>query len=238
MPKPEGRGQKSSPLTFDLTYETLAKVKALSHRSQHSSLSEIVRHAVNQFNFSEFEASRDQHRQVSIRLPFDLKVKLEHAAKRYGVSLGELLRVSLDDLMEKMPEVLTKPETQNTMAKKKAKRKPAKKKAAKRKPAKRKPAKKKAAKRKPAKKKKAAKRKPAKKKKAAKRKPAKKKKAAKKRKPAKKKKAAKRKPAKKKKAAKRKPAKKKKAAKRKPAKKKKAAKRKAPKRKAAKKKKR
>ena len=203
MPKPGQKELRSSPLTFDLSFETLAKLDALSNRLRAGSLSQIVRHAVTEFNFIEFETSRDTHRQVSIRLPSDLKVKLEHAAKRHGASLGELLRASLDAFIESPSATLTKTKTQNTMAKKEAaKRKPAKK-AAKRKPA-NKPAKKKAAKRKPAKKT-AAKKQPAKKKAA--------KKTAAKKKPAKKK-AAKKKPAKKK-ATKKKAAPKKKEAKKK-----------------------
>jgi len=104
----------SAPLTFDLPADLIDKLQA-SLRSDEGgpkSVSEAVRTAVSQFDFEAFEPERDQHRQISVRLPADVRATLNRVARRKRVSLGELVRAAL----EAMPQV--KPAKKKAAAKK------------------------------------------------------------------------------------------------------------------------
>lgn len=108
------------PLTIDLTEKLLHEVKALQRRYKARSLSEVVRFALQQYNFGKYKPEHEPHQQISIRLPLILKTKLFSIAKNKDVSVGELLRVALVELCSNPP----KNQTIKTMvtAKKKAKK--------------------------------------------------------------------------------------------------------------------
>ena len=158
---PPKKVSESSPLTFDLKADLLSKLESVRKKLGAGSKSEVIRYAISVFDYSSYQSSVQEHRQISVRLPLKQKASLLKIARQKKVSVGELLRAALESLpanvagAEKQTQT-KKVEPMKKATKKAAKRKPAKK-AAKRKPAK------KAAKRKPAKK--AAKRKAAKKKK-------------------------------------------------------------------------
>ncbi|MGF1482811.1 MAG: CopG family transcriptional regulator [Opitutales bacterium] len=134
----------TSPLTFDLRDELLAKLRRVQSSAGAPSLSLVVRHAITRYNFSRFANNPRNHRQISVRLPSDLKNELLRQAKSKGASVGELLRAALEDLPEEPSNALTKSIQSSPMATKTAKKKKvAKKKVAKKKaPAKKKTAKK------------------------------------------------------------------------------------------------
>lgn len=222
-------GNSTSPLTFELKKDLLDRLDQFKNKSGARSTSEVVRFALASFDFEHYQNVEEDQRQISVRLPDELKEVLLKKSKEWKISVGELLRAAIEGLLINPPKGVTLTKSSSPMAiKKKSAKKTAKKKVAKKAPAKRKVVKKKAAPKKKVAKKKVAKK--AAKKKVAKKKVAKKKAAKKKvaKKKVAKKKAAKKKVAKKKVA-------KKKAAKKKVAKKK-VAKKKAAKKKAAKKK--
>ncbi|GAB5561151.1 MAG: hypothetical protein SynsKO_27980 [Synoicihabitans sp.] len=135
----------ASPLTFDLPVSLIAKITSAQSKLGLGSTSEVVRLALANFNFDRFESSREEHRQISVRLPADMKTVLTRQSRKKKVSVGELLRASLDDLSVAKP--VAKPKVAKGKKKAKAAKKaPAKKAAAKKAPAK------KAAKKAPAKK--------------------------------------------------------------------------------------
>lgn len=93
----------ASPLTFDLPVSLIGKIETVQKRMGLASTSEVVRLAIAQFNFDRFEAEAEEHRQISVRLPSDLKSVLTRTAKKKKASVGELLRVALADLAKTKP---------------------------------------------------------------------------------------------------------------------------------------
>ena len=88
----------ASPLTFDLPVSLITKITAAQKKLSLGSTSEVVRLAIAKFNFDRYEAETEDHRQISVRLPADMKTLLTKHSKKKKVSVGELLRVALDQL--------------------------------------------------------------------------------------------------------------------------------------------
>lgn len=125
----------ASPLTFDLPVSLIEKITTAQTKLGLASTSEVVRLALAKFNFDRFESSREEHRQISVRLPADMKTLLSRQSRKKKVSVGELLRASLDELSTAKP--VTKPKVAKGKKKvKPAAKKPAAKKAVAKKPAK------------------------------------------------------------------------------------------------------
>lgn len=122
--------RESSPLTFDLKDDLLAKLDQLQQRLDAASKSEIIRHAISVFDYQAFEPDMQGHRQISVRLPLKQKATLLRLARQKGVSVGELLRVALEALPASPAGLKTKTAIVDPMKKGK---KPAKKSAPKKK---------------------------------------------------------------------------------------------------------
>ncbi|HLP07380.1 MAG TPA: CopG family transcriptional regulator [Opitutaceae bacterium] len=90
--------QESSPLTFDLKEELLAKIEGARDSLDMSTNSEVIRHAIETFDFASYTAPVKAHRQISVRLRMDTKQKLVKLARKHDVSVGELLRTAIDAL--------------------------------------------------------------------------------------------------------------------------------------------
>ena len=93
----------ASPLTFDLPVSLIEKITSAQAKMGLASTSEVVRLALASFNFDRYESSREEHRQISVRLPGDMKTVLTRTSKKKKVSVGELLRAALDDLSVTKP---------------------------------------------------------------------------------------------------------------------------------------
>lgn len=87
-----------SPLTFDLPLSLIGKLTTQQKKLALKSTSEVVRMAIDEYDYEKFEASSEEHRQISVRLPGDMKAKLGKYAKKKKVSVGELLRVAIESL--------------------------------------------------------------------------------------------------------------------------------------------
>lgn len=125
----------ASPLTFDLPVSLIDKITSAQTKMGLASTSEVVRLALAKFNFDRYESDREEHRQISVRLPGDMKTVLTRTSKKKKVSVGELLRAALDDLsIVKVAKPKVAKGKKKTPVKKKAA--PAKKAAAKKAPAK------------------------------------------------------------------------------------------------------
>jgi hypothetical protein len=88
----------ASPLTFDLPVSLIGKISSAQSKLGLASTSEVVRVAIAKFNFDRFEPNVEEHRQISVRLPGDMKTLLAKQSKKKKVSVGELLRVAIDGL--------------------------------------------------------------------------------------------------------------------------------------------
>jgi len=88
----------SAPLTFDLPISLIAKIE--SHRRKYGlkTASEVVRLAIEKFDFEDCNPARDPHRQVSVRLGSNQRAMLKRYAKKKSSSVGELLRFALEGL--------------------------------------------------------------------------------------------------------------------------------------------
>ena len=141
----------TAPLTFDIGGKLLDKIETLQKRSGASSKSEIIRHALSQFDFNSVQIEPKSSKQISVRLSTKAKNELLRASKKLKVSVGELLRLSVEALPRKMAAGSLAPAVP-AAPKKAAKKVVRKKAAAPKKAAARKPAKKAAAKKAAAKK--------------------------------------------------------------------------------------
>jgi predicted DNA-binding protein len=86
----------SAPLTFDLPLSLIGKLGALQKKAGLGSASETVREAIEQFDFERYARSDEEHRQISVRLPVEMKAKLAKYAKKKKTSVGALLREALE----------------------------------------------------------------------------------------------------------------------------------------------
>ena len=90
--------KNSAPLTFDLPLALIAKIKSLRNGHGLGSASEVVRLAMDQFDFDKCEPATVPHRQISVRITSDQRSMLKRYAKKKDTSVGELLRLALEGL--------------------------------------------------------------------------------------------------------------------------------------------
>lgn len=90
-----------APLTFDLPIVLIEKIESYRKKAALASTSEVVRTAIADFDLDRYEADAEEHRQISVRLPANMKAALVKAAKKKKVSVGELLRVAVESLAAK-----------------------------------------------------------------------------------------------------------------------------------------
>lgn len=129
---------ESAPLTFDLKEELIQKIDTLRGVLGAASNSDVIRLALERYDFSSFRSPERPHRQISVRLPSRTKQELVRVARQRRVSVGELLRTALESLPMRSAKAgastKTKPvQPMKKAAKKTAKKAPAKKAAKKKK---------------------------------------------------------------------------------------------------------
>lgn len=95
----------SAPLTFDLTDALLGHIEACRRGHGLLSASQVVRLALQRFDFAGCRPEREQHRQISVRVSVDERAMLRRIARQKGVSVGELMRLALESLPAKPPAV-------------------------------------------------------------------------------------------------------------------------------------
>lgn len=93
----------TAPLTFDLPLSLIDKIAAQQKKFGLASASEVVREAIAHFDIDRCASTSEPHKQISVRLPADMKTKLAKAAKKKKVSVGGLLRIALDAYETKAP---------------------------------------------------------------------------------------------------------------------------------------
>jgi hypothetical protein len=88
----------SAPLTFDLPISLIARIEGHRRKYGLRTASEVVRLAIDKFDFEGCRPARDPHRQVSVRLGPNQRSMLKRYAKKKDASVGELLRFALEGL--------------------------------------------------------------------------------------------------------------------------------------------
>jgi len=95
--------KKSSPLTFDLPLALIAKIDALRKSRALGTASQVVRLAIEQFDFDGCSPRHEPHRQISVRVAASQRAMLKRYARSKDASVGELLRLALEALPAKPP---------------------------------------------------------------------------------------------------------------------------------------
>ncbi len=88
----------SNPVTFELPLALIEKIESARARRGLGSSSEVIRIALEHFNYGSFQVKREDRRQISVRLPDALKKNLQRQARLKRTSAGELLRAAIDHL--------------------------------------------------------------------------------------------------------------------------------------------
>lgn len=93
--------QGSAPLTFDLPLPLIEKIEACRKGLGLKTASEVVRQAVESLDFAKVKFERESHRQISVRLTADQRLLLKRQARIKNASVGELIRVALENITPK-----------------------------------------------------------------------------------------------------------------------------------------
>ncbi|MBS0631441.1 MAG: CopG family transcriptional regulator [Verrucomicrobia bacterium] len=91
----------SAPLTFDLPLSLIDKIQARQKSLGLATASEVVRLAMDQFDFERCIPPSEPHRQISVRMNPKQRATLKRHAKSKNTSVGELLRLAIDALPAK-----------------------------------------------------------------------------------------------------------------------------------------
>ena len=93
--------KSSAPLTFDLPIALITKIKSTRNGHGLQTASEVVRLAMDNFDFESCQPASVPHRQISVRITSDQRAMLKKYAKKKDTSVGELLRLALEQLPQK-----------------------------------------------------------------------------------------------------------------------------------------
>ena len=88
----------SAPLTFDLPQSLITKIQSRRKTLGLKTASEVVRLAMEQFDFARCIPPSEPHRQISVRLTAKQRAMLKRHARQKATSVGELLRLAIDCL--------------------------------------------------------------------------------------------------------------------------------------------
>lgn len=91
----------SAPLTFDLPESLIAKIEVCRKGHTLKTASEVVRLAIEHFDFASCKFMRDPHRQISVRVNPAQRALLKRCARQNDGSVGELIRLALEKLPAK-----------------------------------------------------------------------------------------------------------------------------------------
>jgi hypothetical protein len=106
-----------SLITVSLPQKLHSEVVAFQHRTGLSTLSEAIRLALDRYDDSRPSLETTRSRQVSFRVPSELRTRITRQARNARVSVGRIVRVALQALPSN-PTTTQKKDT--PMAKKKA----------------------------------------------------------------------------------------------------------------------
>ncbi len=126
-------------LTVSLPEEKHGQLHTYAKKHAFANFSALVRYALENFDAKKHLSAPEASRQVSFRIPDELRTTLDKQARKAGVSLGHLIRTALDTLPEKpagAPKAAPKKAVVATKAPAKKAAKPVAKKPAKKAPAK------------------------------------------------------------------------------------------------------
>ena len=113
-----------SLITVSLPVKLHSEAVAFQQRSGLTNLSKVIRHALENYSDSRPTVEPIASRQVSFRVPSELRIRITRQAKNARVSVGRIVRMALQALPSNPTTIQNK---EKTMAKKKAAKKATKK---------------------------------------------------------------------------------------------------------------
>lgn len=87
-------GQRPFPITLEV--ELLDRLSEPVRDGKVKSLSELIRRALEHFDFSNVVVMKPSQLQVSVRLPAEVRRHLRQVSRRQHVSIGHLVRAAVD----------------------------------------------------------------------------------------------------------------------------------------------
>ena len=106
-----------SLITVSLPPKLHSDAVAFQHRTGLATLSEVIRHALDCYDDARPALEPTRSRQVSFRVPSELRTRITRQARNARVSVGRIVRVALQALTSNPTTIQNK---EKTMAKKKA----------------------------------------------------------------------------------------------------------------------
>jgi Arc/MetJ-type ribon-helix-helix transcriptional regulator len=91
----------SAPLTFDLPLSLIAKIESARQGHSLKTASEVIRLAIDVYDFDGYKPALDPHRQISVRISAKQRATLKKFSRVKKASVGELLRLALENLPAK-----------------------------------------------------------------------------------------------------------------------------------------
>ena len=88
----------SAPLTFDLSEALIEKIQSIRRGRGLKTASEVVRLAIEEFDFDACAPEHEAHQQISVRVAGTQRAMLKRYAKGKDSSVGELIRLALENL--------------------------------------------------------------------------------------------------------------------------------------------
>lgn len=98
-------------LTVSLPEELHVELQHYAQRFEFANFSALIRFALESFDAKKHLTTPESSRQVSFRIPDDLRASLDKQAKKAGVSLGHLIRTALERRPEKPAAPAAKPKS-------------------------------------------------------------------------------------------------------------------------------
>lgn len=95
---PSRQIKKPAPVTFDLSLDLLAKIEVCRKGLEAETTSDVIRAALDQFDFAGCQPEVIPHRQISVRLNAEQRANLKRFSRVKGVSVGELLRMAVESM--------------------------------------------------------------------------------------------------------------------------------------------
>lgn len=92
------KNKPSAPLTFELPVDLMEKIEACRKTMGLTTVSEVIRTAVERFDFTKCQPVHLPQRQISVRLSAEHRHTLRRQARLKDVSVGELLRLAIEGL--------------------------------------------------------------------------------------------------------------------------------------------
>lgn len=97
------------PLTFETDALLQQRIEEFRRRAGAATVSQVVRFAIEMYDFHGYTPGDNERRQLSVRLPEDVRQTLFRISRDKKASVGELLRAALASLPKEPPQGILNP---------------------------------------------------------------------------------------------------------------------------------